>query len=179
MKELSELEAILGITFKNKKLLREALTHGSYQAENPSWPYQSNKRLEFLGDSVLEFFVTQYLIGTYHEEHVGIRELTRMRVDMVNNRKLSEVAKALRLQNFIFYDSKMKVRAADYTGRVLSNALEAVIGAVFLDKGYEGFQSFFSNTLLPHLVIASSPYSRVINQNPLPHKTLQNPIITQ
>lgn len=149
MRKIKELEDKLGIKFKNKALLQEALTHRSYLNENPDFPNGQNERLEFLGDAVLELIVTEYLFRGYPQEEEG--QLTAIRAALVNYLMLARVARELNLEKFILLS---RGEAKDF-GRarevILANALEALIGAIYLDEGYEAASRFIKKFILTHL----------------------------
>ncbi len=127
------LEKKLNIVFENKALLREALTHRSYINENPS-SGSHNERLEFLGDAVLELAVTEHLFLKFPSYTEG--QLTSIRAALVNYQMMAEVARAIALEQFILLsrgEAKDIGRAREV---ILANALEAVIGTIYLDQGY-------------------------------------------
>ncbi len=130
---LRELENKIGIKFKNKDLLLQALTHRSYLNENPAWHLDNNERLEFLGDAVLELVVTEYLYEKYSDPE---GELTSWRAALVNAVMLSKISEKIDLNNYLLLS---RGEARD-TGRarqfILANAIEALIGAIYLDQGY-------------------------------------------
>jgi len=149
MNDFSQFENALGVAFENKNLLKEALTHRSYLNENPSWPVPHNERLEFLGDAVLELVVTEELYGKFPEKPEG--ELTSFRAALVNANMLSEVAQDLNINEHIMLsrgEAKDLGRARQY---ILANAFEAVVGALYLDQGYEAAKSFIVKYLLPRI----------------------------
>src|SRR3989344_6984935 len=134
-----ELEQKIRIQFRNKDLLLTALTHRSYLNENTSWHYDHNERLEFLGDAVLELVVTEYLYLNYPNPE---GEMTNWRAALVNANMLSEVSVKFNLNQFILLsrgEAKDTGRARQY---ILANAVEALIGAVYLDQGYEVSKKF-------------------------------------
>jgi len=134
--DLSKLEQKLGIQFKNKDLLKEAITHRSYLNENPSWNLPHNERLEFLGDAVLELAVTEGLFNQYPQYPEG--QLTSLRAALVNYQAIATVARDLNLGNFILLsrgEAKDVGRAREV---ILANAMEALLGAIYLDNGYQG-----------------------------------------
>lgn len=145
----SMLETKIGHTFKNPDLLKEALTHRSYLNENPSWRYPHNERLEFLGDAVLELAVTEHLYARYPSESEG--RLTTLRASLVNYQRLAEVARAIGLLGEVLLS---KGEAKD-TGRgrevILANACEALVGALYLDSGYEAAKRFVTENVLSRL----------------------------
>jgi len=133
--DLSKLEQKLDIQFKNKDLLKEALTHRSYLNENPSWQTPHNERLEFLGDAVLELAVTENLFNQYPQYPEG--QLTSLRAALVNYQAIARVARDLNLESFILLsrgEAKDVGRAREV---ILANAMEALIGAIYLDGGYQ------------------------------------------
>jgi len=142
-------EKKINYNFKNKNLLKEALTHRSYINENPDWGVPHNERLEFLGDAVLELVVTEILFLKYPKMSEG--ELTSIRAALVNYQMLAEVAKTINLGEVILLS---KGEAKD-TGRarevILANALEALLGALYLDSGYKIAKDFVRKTILPRL----------------------------
>ena len=149
MKEFEKLEKKLGLDFKNKKLLMQAFVHRSYLNENPSFELEHNERLEFLGDAVMELIVTENLYKKHPEKAEG--ELTNFRSALVNYRLLSTIAKEIGIENFIY----LSHGEAKDTGRarqvILANALEALIGAVYLDQGMEPAKKFIEDFVLTKL----------------------------
>ena len=145
---LGELEKKIEIEFKDKNLLKEALTHRSYLNENPNWG-QHNERLEFFGDSVLELITSEFLFKKYPDQAEG--QLTVLRAALINYQILARVAREIGLENYILLS---KGEAKD-TGKgreaILANAFEALLAAIYLDGGYQVSQNFISRFLLPHL----------------------------
>ncbi len=133
--DLSKLEHKLGIQFKNKNLLRESLTHRSYLNENLSWGISHNERLEFLGDAVLELAVTEVLFNQFPQYPEG--QLTSFRAALVNYQIMAEVAKNLGFDEFILLSRGEAKDIGRARKVILANAMEAVIGAVYLDAGYQ------------------------------------------
>ncbi|MEK7615654.1 MAG: ribonuclease III [Patescibacteria group bacterium] len=141
---MNNLEAL----FKNKDLLRTALTHRSYLNENPSWNYEHNERLEFLGDAVLELVVTEYLYLNYSNPE---GEMTNWRAALVNSVMLSKVAGKIGLNEHLLLsrgEAKDTGRARQY---ILANAVEAVIGALYLDQGYEAAKKLIMEFIMDEL----------------------------
>ncbi len=133
-KDLRPLEKLLDVKFKNEDLLRQALVHRSYINENPEFALDHNERLEFLGDAVLELVVTDHL---YHKYNLAEGEMTNLRSAVVRGKTLSTVAQELELDDFLLLsrgEQKDTGKARQY---ILANAVEAVIGAVYVDQGYE------------------------------------------
>lgn len=146
--DLSGLETKIKIQFKDRNLLQSALTHRSYLNENRKWPMPHNERLEFLGDAVLELITTEYLYKNFPNPE---GELTNLRSALVNYKMLSEIAQALELDDYILLS---KGEAKD-TGRarqvILANAMEALIGAIYLDAGFEVAQEFIDSFVITQL----------------------------
>ena len=150
MSKLEYLEEALGVAFKKDALFKEALTHRSYLNENPSWKYPANERLEFLGDAVIELAVSELLFERFPKEDEG--KLTGIRAALVNYLMLSAVADSIRLGDFL-YLSKGEMKEGHGRARevILANAFEAVIGAVYLDRGYDAARKVVSALVMPHL----------------------------
>jgi len=149
MVDFSKFEKIIGFDFSEKDLLRQAFTHRSYLNENPSWKLDHNERLEFLGDAVLELVVTQYLFDTYPDKPEG--ELTSYRAALVNANMLYQVADDLDMNSYLLLsrgEKKDSGRARQY---IMANAFEALVGAIYIDQGYEAVRLFISRFLLPYI----------------------------
>ena len=147
--ELEKLEKFVFYSFKNEELLKEALTHRSYLNENPSWKVSHNERLEFLGDAVLELVVTEILFKKYPNSAEG--QLTSFRAALVNYQMLAEVSKVIELENSLLLskgEAKDMGRARDV---ILANAIEALIGAIYLDGGYEAAKNFIEKFVMAKL----------------------------
>ncbi len=143
--DFSKFEETIGITFQNKALLEQAFTHRSYLNEHRDKEIEHNERLEFLGDAVLELIVTEHLFGKYPGNDEG--ELTSYRSALVNYITLSDVALKLGMNDYLLLS---KGEAKD-TGRarqiILANTIEALIGAIHLDQGYETAKFFISQSI--------------------------------
>jgi ribonuclease III len=145
----AKFEEISGITFKNKELLRRAFTHRSFLNENRGSESSHNERLEFLGDAVLELIVTEYLFEKYPDSNEG--DLTAYRASLVNAIILSEVAQKINVNDFLLLskgEAKDTGKARQY---ILANTMEAIIGAIYLDQGYDIARYFISKNLF-HLI---------------------------
>ena len=143
--DFSILEQKLNITFNDKDLLQQAFTHRSFINENKS-AKDHNERLEFLGDAVLELAATAYLFKKYPSRNEG--ELTSFRAALVNTNTLSGVASSIGFNDFLLLskgESKDTGRARQY---ILADTFEAVIGAVYLDQGYDAAYTFIETYLL-------------------------------
>ena len=149
VKDLKLLEENLGVTFHNIDLLRQAIVHRSYLNEHPDFPLGHNERLEFLGDAVLELVVTEHLFQNYGNPE---GELTNWRAALVNGDHLSEICKSIDAEQFL-YLSRGETKDTDSKARryILANAFEAIIGAIYLDQGWEAAKEFIERTVLVHL----------------------------
>ncbi len=146
MKEFSLFEQKIGHTFADASLLTTALTHRSFINESRK-KGQHNERLEFLGDAVLELITTEFLFARYPQKNEG--DLTSYRAGLVNTSTLSTVALDIGVNDFLLLsrgEAKDTGRARQY---ILANAFEAIVGALFLDGGYETARAFVSKFLLP------------------------------
>lgn len=148
----------IGLSFKNLDLLVEAFTHRSYLNEHREYAGAHNERLEFLGDAVLELAVTDFLFKKFPAAAEG--DLTAYRAALVNTVSLAESAQALGMSDYLLLS---KGEAKD-TGRarevILADALEAVIGAIYLDQGYAAAEAFAAKHLYGKIdtVIAKRSY---------------------
>ena len=140
------LEKTIGIAFKDKDILVQALTHRS--AVRGKRVQGHNERLEFLGDAVLELVATEYLFQ-YQDKSEG--ELTNWRAALVKGEHLSKVAKEIQLGEFIFMSRGEDASGGREKISTLANTLEALIGAIFLDQGYDTAKEFCDNFILVHL----------------------------
>ena len=145
-KNFEQLAERINVSFKDISLLRAACTHRSYLNENKGSVFEHNERLEFLGDAVLELVVTSFLFRKYPKKAEG--ELTAYRSAIVNTVSLTKAAESMQLNDFILLS---KGEAKD-TGRarsiILANAMEALIGALYLDGGYNTAANFISEKVL-------------------------------
>ncbi|NCO79755.1 ribonuclease III [Candidatus Falkowbacteria bacterium CG_4_9_14_3_um_filter_38_19] len=150
MKDLAKLEEQIKIKFNNKDLLRQAVVHRSYLNEHPDFELGHNERLEFLGDAVLEIIVTEYLFNNFPKIPEG--DLTNWRASLVNFKMLSQVACELDIEKYLHLsrgESKDKnSKARQY---ILANAIEALIGAIYLDQGIRATKKFIKWTILAKL----------------------------
>ncbi|HUC01658.1 MAG TPA: ribonuclease III [Candidatus Paceibacterota bacterium] len=144
-----ELEKNIGITFNNKDLLTEALTHRSYLNEYPRWPLPHNERLEYLGDAVLELFVSEELFRRFPREQEG--QLTVFRAALVNYQILAKVAERIDLQKFILMSRGEKKDTGRAREVILANAMEALAGAIYLDQGFEAMRPFVEKFVMSNL----------------------------
>ncbi|HEX9252810.1 MAG TPA: ribonuclease III [Ignavibacteriaceae bacterium] len=146
--KFSELEEIIGFPIKNKSHYIQALMHRSFLEELEE-DDTSNERLEFLGDSVLSLVVAEYLFENFPKENEGF--LTKVRAKLVNRFALSDAAEDIGLAKFILINQNLSNTFARASKTVLSDALEAVIGAIYLDHGLEISKKFIHRILIEPL----------------------------
>lgn len=146
--DTEKLGSCLGVTVRKSDLYQEALTHRSFLNEHRDYPYPHNERLEFLGDAVLELAVTRHLFDTLPNPE---GELTAFRAALVNGDMLSHIGRELGIDEFLLMsrgESKDTGRARSY---LIANAVEAVIGAIYLDLGYDAAAEFIGRVVLTRL----------------------------
>jgi len=142
-----KFEEKAGVIFKDKSLLKQAFTHRSYINENRGSALEHNERMEFLGDAVLELVITDFLYKRLKDSNEG--ELTSLRSALVNADTCSQVAQRLGANDFLLLskgESKDTGRARQY---ILANTLEALIGAIYLDQGYDVAKNFILTHIAP------------------------------
>jgi ribonuclease III len=145
---IDDLAKKLEVEFKDVKLLQQAMTHRSYLNEHRGHKLEHNERLEFLGDAVLELVVTEYLYNNYPNPE---GELTGWRAALVNGEMLASIAKDLKVEEFLLMskgETKDTGRARQY---LLANSIEAIIGAIYLDQGYETAKKFILDNVVVKL----------------------------
>ncbi len=157
MSEYKEIEKIIGIKFKNPQLIQEALTHRSYLNEHREHTNNHNERLEFLGDAVLELVVTEFLFKNYNQSE---GELTNWRAALVKGDTLADIANNLDIEKYLKMskgEKKDMGRARKYR---LANMVEAIIGAMYLDQGYQVVNKFIHDNIISKLdnIIKSKSY---------------------
>lgn len=156
--DLEQLKKKLVIDIQNPDLFQEALTHRSYLNEHKGYKHPHNERLEFLGDAVLELVVTRYLFDNFKNPE---GELTSFRAALVNGDMLGRIGHELGLQDFLLMsrgETKDTGRARSY---LVANAMESVIGALYMDQGYDAAKQFIEKYIMVHLdeVLAQGLYT--------------------
>lgn len=146
MKDLSKLEKKIGVVFKNKDLLLQALVHRSYINENRDFRLDHNERLEFLGDAVLELVSTENLYKNFPDNPEG--DLTNFRAALVNGKMLAEISDRLGVEEHLMMSKGEKKDTGRARQYLLANALEAIIGAIYLDRGYRVSKEFITKNIL-------------------------------
>jgi ribonuclease III len=147
--DYTDLEQTLGVTFQNKDTLRQALVHRSYLNEHPDFPLGHNERLEFLGDAVLELVVTESLYEQY-ENPEG--ELTNWRAALVNSEMLAKLCHQLKIEEYLYLSKgEAKDKGSKARKYILANAFEAIIGAIYIDSGWDAAKTFVTKRVLTEL----------------------------
>lgn len=146
--DLEKFETQFAISIQDKGLFQEALTHRSYLNEHKEYQHAHNERLEFLGDAVLELVVTQYL---FHEYKNPEGELTSFRAALVNGDMLAQIGQTLGVQDFLLMSRGETKDTGRARGYLVANAMEAIIGALYLDQGYDAAKEFIERNVLSHL----------------------------
>ena len=147
---VEQIEKSIEYTFKNKELLKTAFTHTSYAYENK---VESNEKLEFLGDSILEFVSSKYIYETYKNLKEG--EMTKVRATVVCESSLYKIAKFHDFSDFL-YLGKSEIKTGGYKRpAILADSVEAVIAAIFLDGGLEPAKKFIIENLKEEIEIAT------------------------
>ncbi len=138
----------LGFEFNDPMILRQAMTHRSYLNEHPKTGLEHNERLEFLGDAVLELVVTDYLYRNYPNAE---GDLTNWRSALVKTESLSAVAERLDFDRFLMLSKGESKGNARSRALIHANCVEATIGAIYMDQGYEAAKKFVTNHIISTL----------------------------
>ena len=145
-----ELEKNIGYTFQNKELLKNALTHTSYAFEKQ---IASNEKLEFLGDSILEFITSKYLYSNYNNLTEG--EMTKVRASIVCEESLYKIAKKHNFSDFLFLGKSEIASHKEVRQAIMADSVEAVIAAIYFDGGLKNAERFIIENLKDEAVFAS------------------------
>lgn len=148
--ELSKLEENIGYKFKNIDLLKKALTHTSYANENH---IESNEKLEFLGDSILEFISSKYIYNNYSFLKEG--EMTKVRADVVCEKSLHKVALKHNFSDFLYLGRSQTMSGESVRPAILADSVEAVIAAIYFDSDLEHAEKFIVENLKEAIDVAS------------------------
>ncbi len=147
---LEKLENEIKYTFKNKELLKKALTHTSYANEKR---IESNEKLEFLGDSILEFISSKYLYSNYPNLKEG--EMTKVRATVVCEKSLYKIAKKHNFSEFLYLGKSEQLTGGKNRPAILADSVEAIIAAMYLDGGLKEVEKFIINNLKEEIEIAT------------------------
>ena len=141
-----DLEQAIGYVFRDKSLLRNALTHSSFANENRGSDCPDNERLEFLGDSILGFVVADYLFHNYEDRLEG--DLTRIRADLVCEGNLAKAARNIKLGDYLFVGHGEEHNGGRERSSILADATESVLAAAYLDGGFEAAKGIIERLIL-------------------------------
>jgi len=147
MNNIEELEKVLEISFTDKELIKTAFVHKSYLNEHKSVDTH-NERMEFLGDAVMELVVTEHLYNNYPNAE---GELTNWRAALVKGESISQVAKKLGFEEYLLLSKGEKASEGKAKSLILANTFESVVGAIYLDQGYEVAAKFIHKNLIVNL----------------------------
>ena len=148
--QLEELEKEIGYTFKQKELLKKALTHTSYAYEKK---VDSNEKLEFLGDSILEFISSKYLYQNYPNLKEG--EMTKVRATVVCEKSLHKIAQKHNFSDFLYLGKSEQVTGGKNRPAILADSVEAIIAAMYLDGGLDKAEKFIIKNLKDEIELAT------------------------
>lgn len=148
--DLATLEQSIGYTFKNKDLLKNALTHTSYAYEHR---IKSNEKLEFLGDSILEFISSKYLYINYPKLKEG--EMTKVRASVVCEESLYKIASKHNFSDFLYVGKSEKIHQGNRKVAIMADSVEALIAAIYFDSGLEEAEKFIVDNLKDEIEVAS------------------------
>ncbi len=147
---MEKLQENIGYKFKDQELLKKALTHTSYAYEHN---VESNEKLEFLGDSILEFISSIYLYKNYPKLKEG--EMTKVRATVVCEKSLYKVAKKHNFSDFLYLGKSERLSGGENRPAILADSVEAIIAAIYLDGGLEEARRFIEENLKDEIEIAS------------------------
>ena len=146
MPDFQKFSEKIKVQFNDISLLKQACTHRSFLNENKAAGLEHNERLEFLGDAVLELVITSYLYRKYPDKHEG--DLTSYRSALVNTHSLGKVATTLGVNEYLLLSKGESKDTGRARAIIMADSVEAIIGAVYLDKGYDSAANFISENLL-------------------------------
>ena len=146
MTKLEELQDKIGYKFTEEKLLRQAVTHSSFANEKHLKKHSDNERLEFLGDAVLEIVSSEFLYKNYPKKSEG--DLTKFRASLVCEPTLALCTREIDLGKYLYLGKGEDLNGGRMRNSILSDALEAVIGAIYLDGGFENAKKFIHRFIL-------------------------------
>ncbi len=177
MEEIEILAKLLGLSFRNRNIIKQAFIHRSYLNETKTIR-ESNERMEFLGDSILSFLVSRYLFLNFTNLPEG--ELTNLRSSVVKTQTLASIAKELSLGNFLHLSKGEEEGNGRNNPSLLADTFEAFLGAVYLDLGLKPVEQILEKLLFPriHQIIKEKSYkdAKSILQEKVQEKTKIAPI---
>ena len=161
MANFLELQDKIGYEFKQEKLLRQALTHSSFANEKHLRKHSDNERLEFLGDAVLEIVSSDFLYKAYPDKSEG--DLTKLRASLVCEPTLAICTREMELGKYLFLGKGENLTGGRNRNSILSDALEAVIGAIYLDGGFEHAKKLFYDCKTSLQEVVQGHYEEELN----------------
>lgn len=155
--KIADLAKTLGLTFTDLKLIENAFAHRSYLNESKRFT-ESNERLEYLGDAVLELATSQFLYHEYPKFQEGM--LTNLRASLVRTESLAEMAKSLGFSSYLLMSRGEESTGGRQNISILANTMEAFLGALYLDQGFEACDGLLKKHLFPqiHEIISKASY---------------------
>ena len=167
--DLQKLEENINYTFKDKELLKRALTHTSYAYEKH---VESNEKLEFLGDSILEFISSKYLYKNFPKLSEG--EMTKVRAAIVCEDSLYKIAKKHNFSDFLFLGKSERASHNEVRKAIMADSVEALIAAMYFDSGLEEAENFIIENLKEEAAIASKNVGQKDYKTVLQEKLQEN-----
>ena len=170
--DFRNLEKSIGYVFKDESILKKALTHTSYAYENK---IESNEKLEFLGDSILEFISSKYIYNNYPKLKEG--EMTKVRADVVCEKSLYKVAMKHNFSDFLYLGKSQKSNEKEVRPAILADSVEALIAAIYFDAGLKEAEKFIIENLKDEIAVASAnvgmkDYKTVLQEKLQEHGTV-------
>ncbi len=147
--DIKKFEEQMKLKFNDKELLKRSLTHRSFLNENREEELKNNERLEFLGDAVLELVISEYLFNEYPDRPEG--ELTSFRAAVVKTDSLAKISKKLGIGEFLLMSKGEEMTGGRDKEFLLANTFEAIVGALYIDQGYEACKKFLTKHLIPQI----------------------------
>jgi ribonuclease-3 len=174
-KSIDQLADKLGVKFDNPEKFRRSFIHRSYLNENRSKDLESNERLEFLGDAVLELVVTEYLFKNFNYPE---GELTALRSALVRGQNLSNIAESIGVHNCIFLSEGERKNEGKARSLILANTLEAIIGNIYLENGIEQASKVINEFIIVRLSEIIKNKSYIDSKSALQEKVQETRKIT-
>lgn len=163
-----QIEKTIGVRFQKKSLLRRALTHSSFRRTETKRPQKSNETLEFLGDAVLELVTREYLCKKYPKLSEG--DLNEMKIKFTNQDTLYNVGKDLQIGTFLLMDKGEVLTGGRTRPSNIAGCLEALIGAVYLDRGLKRTRAFVAKHILKKDISGLRDYKSLLNRWAMKHQ---------
>ena len=180
---LQKLEATIGYSFKDMKILEESIIHKSYAYENAAQKLRHNERLEFLGDAVLDLVVSDLLMEKFPESPEG--DLSRIRASIVNEDQLAKLALKLELGKSLYLGKGEELTKGRVKASILANTYEAIVAAIYLDGGYDSVYTIIQEHFRPVLEEAAKSdinrdyKTKLQEEAQARHKIVPHYIVTQ